>query len=427
MDKIIINNIDEEIYHEQLDNGLSIFIYKKVGYLKKGAYFVTNYGSAVNDFKPIGEDKTKSFPKGIAHFLEHKLFESSDNEKVFDKFKKYGADVNAYTNHTVTNYYFSTVSNFNECLIELLDFVQSPHFTKENVEKEKGIIYQEINMTSDDVDRFIFEEMFNLSLINNGNKYRTIGDKLNVSKITKEDLYKCYNTFYNPSNMALVIYGDIDINETIEIVRKNQSSKHFEKIDKIQIEKKDEPEKVEKSYEVYYRKVSSPKIGMCYKIKFNDKDVISKFKETIFVNMFLELKFGGTSSFEKELLKNKIIENDISYNYTIFDDIILIFIEVDTYNKDKFIKEIDDYIKNEEFSDEMFDLSRKAYVTSMVKAYENPSAVGTIIFNQFFKYKRLLNEAYDVYNNYTYDEFIEKFRNTNFNNKSVIYVTNKEE
>ena len=235
MNKIIMTGVDEEIYNEKLDNGLNIYIYKKEGFLKKGAYFVTKYGSAINDFKPIKEDKIRSFPKGIAHFLEHKLFESEDNEKVFDKFKKYGANVNAYTNHFVTNYYFSTNDNFYECLNELVNFVQSPYFTDENVEKEKGIINQEINMTNDDVERFMFEEVFNLALVKNPNKYRTIGDKKNVSKITKEDLYKCYNTFYHPSNMILVIYGDVDVEKTISIVRENQKLKTFNKKEKIEV------------------------------------------------------------------------------------------------------------------------------------------------------------------------------------------------
>ena len=135
MDKIIMTNLDEEIYHETLFNGLNVYIYKKENFLKKGAYFLTKYGSSTNEFVPINESKMVSFPKGIAHFLEHKLFESSDNEKTFEKFEKYGADVNAYTNHDVTNYYFSCVDNFDSCLEELINFVQAPYFTDENVEK----------------------------------------------------------------------------------------------------------------------------------------------------------------------------------------------------------------------------------------------------------------------------------------------------
>ena len=233
MKKIYNSLFDETYYTHKLDNGLELIIFHKPDYSLTCACFGTPYGG-LNINQKLN-DKEYHFDAGVAHFLEHKLFESEDNEKVFDKFKKYGANVNAYTNHFVTNYYFSTNDNFYECLNELVNFVQSPYFTDENVEKEKGIINQEINMTNDDVERFMFEEVFNLALVKNPNKYRTIGDKKNVSKITKEDLYKCYNTFYHPSNMILVIYGDVDVEKTISIVRENQKLKTFNKKEKIEV------------------------------------------------------------------------------------------------------------------------------------------------------------------------------------------------
>ena len=427
MDKIKIKKVDEEIYHETLDNGLNVYIYKKQGFSKKGAFFATNYGSAINDFKPIDEDEIRSFPHGIAHFLEHKLFESNDNEKTFEKFSKYGADVNAYTNHNITNYYFSTIDNFEECLNELLDFVQKPHFTDENVEKEKGIINQEINMTSDNIDRLIFEEAYDAALVNNPNKYKTIGEKESVNSITKEDLYKCYNTFYHPSNMILFIYGDIDINNTLNIVIKNQASKKYVKEEKLEIKKYVEDKKVSKEKVHFKRNINIPKVMLCYKIKIPLLNGKEKYKKALFINMLLDVKFGGASSFEKDLLNKGIIEDYIGYTSSLFDDVILIFIESKTKYKDKFIKLVDKKIKEEIKDDKIFELNKKSYITSLVRVYENPSMVGNVIISNINKYKDIIKDAYDIYNNYSFDEFNGDFNELNFDNKSVIYVSNKEE
>lgn len=426
MDKIVMSNLDEVIYHETLENGLNIYVYKKKDFSKKGAYFVTNYGSSTNEFKPIGEDKITSFPKGIAHFLEHKLFESEDNEKVFEKFKKYGANVNAYTNHIMTNYYFSTVNNFYECLEELIDFVQKPYFTDQNVEKEKDIINQEINMSDDDINGYMFEEMFDLTLNKNPNKYKTIGDKENVSKITKEDLYRCYKTFYNPSNMILVAYGDIDEKKTITLIKDNQSKKKFDKVNEIKIKKYDEDAKVNKEYKETKRNVSKPRVSVCYKLKVPMLTGEERLKKLLFIELLLDMKFGSANPFEKNLIKEKIVETGISWTYSYFDDVILIFVQGDTTKKDMLIKKIDDKIKECKFDKELFELDRKVLKTNLVKTFENPSWVASMIYNNVIKNKKIVNNVYDIYENYKFDYFLKEFKNINFDNKSILYVTKKE-
>lgn len=427
MDKIIMSKLDEEVYHETLENGLEVYLYKKEGFVKKGAYFVTKYGSNCNDFKPIGEDKIISFPKGIAHFLEHKLFESEDNEKVFEKFKKNGAYLNAYTNHFITNYYFSTSNNFDECLIELLDFVQSPYFTDENVEKEKGIINQEINMTDDSIERYMFEKMFDLTLKVNPNKYKTIGDKENVSKITKEDLYRCYNTFYHPSNMILVIYGDVNVEKTFDLVRKNQASKIFKKQEEIEVKEFTEDEKVCTNYLEEKRNVSTPRISICYKFKEKKRTGEDRFKRNLFYNILLDMKFGGTSSFEKDLIKKKIIKTELSWTYSYFDDVMLVMFESDVLDKNKLIDLIDAKLRKDDFDERIFELDRKALLTSMVKCFENPGAFANVIVSSVTRHGKVINNAYDIYENYSFEEFKKNFRELNFDNKSVLYVVSKEE
>lgn len=426
MDKIIMTNLDEEIYHETLFNGLNVYIYKKENFLKKGAYFLTKYGSSTNEFVPINESEMVSFPKGIAHFLEHKLFESSDNEKTFEKFEKYGADVNAYTNHDVTNYYFSCVDNFDSCLEELINFVQAPYFTDENVEKEKGIINQEINMTDDNVNRYMYEEMFNMALHTNPNKYKTIGDKENVSKITKEELYRCYNTFYNPSNMILVVYGDIDVEKTLSLIKKNQEAKKFDQISDIKIKEYNEEESVRESYKEVKRNVAIPKVSICYKLKFPKLSGEAKYKEFLFLNLLLDIKFGAGTPFEKDLMKEDIIKMGLSMNYSYFDDMVLLNFSADTDKKDVFINKIEERLKDQNLDEELFLLDKKVIITNLVKMFENPAYVASMIYNNIIKEGMVINDAYSIYKNYTFDEFKDEFKNLNFDNKSILYVTKKE-
>ena len=358
--------------------------------------------------------------------MEHKLFESEDNEKVFEKFKKYGANVNAYTNHIMTNYYFSTVNNFYECLEELIDFVQKPYFTDQNVEKEKDIINQEINMSDDNINGYMFEEMFDLTLNKNPNKYKTIGDKENVSKITKEDLYRCYKTFYNPSNMILVAYGDIDEKKTISLIKDNQSKKKFDKVNEIEIKKYDEDAKVNKEYKETKRNVSKPRVSVCYKLKVPMLTGEERLKKLLFIELLLDMKFGSANPFEKNLIKEKIVETGISWTYSYFDDVILIFVQGDTTKKDMLIKKIDDKIKECKFDKELFELDRKVLKTNLVKTFENPSWVASMIYNNVIKNKKIINNVYDIYENYKFDYFLKEFKNINFDNKSILYVTKKE-
>lgn len=426
METIKINNLNEVVYHETLENKLNVYIYKKEGFNKKCAYFVTKYGSSYNNFRPIGKDKIKSFPLGIAHFLEHKLFENSDDENTFTKFEKYGASVNAYTSRSETCYYFTCSNNFNECLNLLLDFVGNPYFTDENVLKEKGIIKQEINMTEDSIPSFLYNKDFYNTLFYDNNKYSVIGDSKNITKITKEDLYECYNTFYHPSNMTLVVAGDIDVDETLKLIKNNQSKRKFEKQDKILIKEFNEPKEVYKEYEHCYKNVSTPKISVCYKFTFPKVKGYELLSKLMMFSMILDIKFSSTSPFNKYLKDNNIMKSDLSLNYANFENGVLLMFNADVLDKERFVKEIDKYLKDKNYDKKMFELYKKAYITSLVKTYDSPSMVASLIYNNIINYEEFLPDIYNFYKNYSYEKFIKEVNDIDFNNKSVIYVTNKE-
>lgn len=209
--------IREKIIQADHQSGLKVFVIPKRGYNKVFATFATNYGSTDNTFIAPGETVETKVPDGIAHFLEHKLFEQEDGS-VMDKFSKLGSEPNAYTAFTQTVYLFSCTENFEENFRLLVNYVQHPYLTDENVEKEKGIIAQEIGMYDDNADWRVFFNLLGAMYEKHPVKIDIAGTVDSIGQITKETLYKCYNTFYHPSNMILVVVGDVEPETVFKMV-----------------------------------------------------------------------------------------------------------------------------------------------------------------------------------------------------------------
>ncbi len=221
LNKIENSTIGELMYVGEHESGLGVFIIPKKGFVKKYAIFGTRYGSIDSNFIPKDESEPVTVPDGIAHFLEHKMFEQPDGTNAFDKFAKYGANANAFTSFNCTCYLFSCTDNLSESLAHLLSYVQEPYFTDDNVAKEQGIIGQEIRMYDDDPDWQVQFNLLKALYKNNPVKIDIAGTVESISEIDKDVLYKCYNTFYDPSNMAVCVVGDIDPEEIAEIIEKN--------------------------------------------------------------------------------------------------------------------------------------------------------------------------------------------------------------
>lgn len=226
MNKTEYEQINETLYHEVLPNGLTVYLLPKNDYHKTYGLFSTNYGSIDNEFIPYGEKEKVKVPDGIAHFLEHKLFEKEDGD-VFQLFGQQGASANAFTSFTKTSYLFSTTDQVEQNLTTLIDFVQAPYFTEETVNKEKGIIGQEIQMYEDDPNWRMF-----LGILNNLYPAHPLhidiaGTVESIDKITAQDLYTCYRTFYQPSNMVLFVVGKMEPEKLMKLIRENQEAKNF--------------------------------------------------------------------------------------------------------------------------------------------------------------------------------------------------------
>ena len=298
-------------------------------------------------------------PFGIAHFLEHKVFEQKDGKDPFDFFGEHGCDANANTSNYKTTYLFSGSNNFAENLNFLLDYVQEPYFTEENVEKEKGIIEQEIKMYDDSPYYKIYDGIVFNSFVNHPIKHSISGTVEDIKKITKEDLYSCYNTFYNPSNMFLSITGNVDPVEVLSIIKANQENKKFKKQGKIEIQTYEEPNEVARAQQKLKMDVEINKIGIGYKIDCSKiKLDINEVKT--YLTILFDLKLGPTSYIVERLKNMNLITRDLDVSFVHTDKHILIVIIADTNEPLKVQRLIEEEL--EDLSIEEIDLERKKKV-----------------------------------------------------------------
>ncbi|OJG79697.1 M16 family peptidase [Enterococcus pallens] len=300
-----------------LPNGLTVYLLPKEGYHKTYGLFSTNYGSIDNTFIPRGGDEFITVPDGIAHFLEHKMFEKEEGD-VFQKFGEQGASANAFTSFTRTSYLFSTTDQLELNLATLLDFVQEPYFTEESVQKEQGIIGQEIQMYQDDPN---WQQFFGI-LKNMYPKHPLhidiAGTVESIAEITAEDLYTCYRTFYHPSNMTLFVVGNLEPEALMSFIRENQAQKEFAAPEPIQ--RQFPTEGLEDIIQVSEQKmpVAMPKSIVGVKgisaLPENDKERLI-FK--LSVDLLLQLLVGNTSQNYLRLYNEGIIDDSFGYEFSL--------------------------------------------------------------------------------------------------------------
>ena len=419
-------HLDLTLYEETLDNGLKIFVVPKNNISGIYATFSTKYGSNTNEFVPIGEDKMIKVPDGVAHFLEHKVFEQKDGVDPFTFFGQRGIDANANTNYKKTTYLISGIDNFDESLNYLLDYVQAPYFTDENVEKEKGIIEQEIKMYQDSPYRMISDGIMYNTFIKDPSRISIGGTVESIYKITKEDLYKCYNTFYHPSNMFVVVTGNVDPEKITEIIRKNQNNKQFLKPSKIKVKTYDEPDKVHKEKEVKEMNIVIPKTSICYKI--NIKNLLkyaTDFELGYYVGLFFDIKLGGTSDFMDELKKDGLVSNNFIVDLIRVNNHFLVMIENDTKNPDLLIEKIKEQLNDKAIDSREFIRKKKPLVSSCIYMSDNIYGINNKIMNNVIVYDKVITDDYDVIKNLEFDKFNKIVKEMNLKNNTVYTIIPK--
>lgn len=292
-------------------SGLTITVCPKKGYRSVYAVFGTRYGSIDTVFYPDGDDKPTEVPAGIAHYLEHKLFESEDND-AFSRFAKTGASANAYTSFDKTAYLFTCTDNFEKSLHILLDFVQSPYFTEQTVRKEQGIIGQEIRMGEDSPARRVFFNLMRSLYFKHPVKTEIAGTVESIAEITPELLYKCYNTFYNLHNMVLAVSGDITPEQVLSVADKALKPAQNRHVVRAAVR---EPRGVVKPRVEQRMPVASPLFYYGYKDCFPDGKSYRTPKQLAAAGVLLEIMAGKSSSLYNSLMDKGLINSSFDADY----------------------------------------------------------------------------------------------------------------
>ncbi|MFI3140888.1 MAG: pitrilysin family protein [Clostridia bacterium] len=311
MNKTIIENklLGEKYYEVDHNSGLKIFVMEKPDYSGAFAIFGTKYGSVDTCFKLKQDEQFTKVPEGIAHFLEHKLFESEELD-AFVRFEKTGASANAFTSFDRTCYLFQCSEKFDENLEILLDFVKSPYFTEETVQKEQGIIGQEIKMYQDSPDWQVLFNLLRAMYHNNPVRIDIAGTVESIADINAELLYSCYNTFYNNSNMALAVAGNVSLEQVLKIadkMLKTEEPAEFE-----QVLPEEDPKVVTASTEQVFG-VDVPKFGLGFKENF--PTAIRSAKEIVCMNIALDIIAGKVSHLYSKMLTDELINPTFGSEY----------------------------------------------------------------------------------------------------------------
>ena len=388
--QIIENSkVKEKLYIEKLDNGLTVMIIPKPGIQKKYMIWGTNYGSNDSEFIVPGETDKTTVPNGVAHFLEHKLFEQENGTNSLDVLTALGVEANAYTTNDHTAYLFESTDNFYEAMDELMDYVQHPYFTDENVEKEKGIIGQEIMMYDDYPEWRVYLNAMQAMYHENPIKIDITGTIETISEIDKDILYKCYNTFYNPSNMALVVCGDFDPEKILEEIQKRLIDKKAS--GKIQRIYPKEPEEIVKAKVEQKLEVSRPLYTIGIKDNRNDCNSENKneiIRKHIAIEILLNLIIGRSSELYKNLYSEGIIYSQPSLEYEFSKTYAHVLITGQSKDPEKVYEEFRKQIqkiKENGINESDFNRIKKKIYGGYIKEYNDVSDISRMFLADYFK------------------------------------------
>lgn len=415
--------INETLYSGVHKSGLRVYVMPKTEYSKTYAVFGTHFGSIDSKFTIAGEDNPTVLPDGVAHFLEHKLFEQPDGGNVFADYAKYGANANAFTSFNMTAYLFECTENPEENLKILLDFVSKPYFTDENVEKEQGIIGQEINMYDDDPDWRCMINFLNSMYVEHPVKNDIAGSVQSISEIDKEVLYKCYRNFYNMANMVLFVIGNVTPEKVGKCVEDTICD--YEILE--ELPKRDygtEPCSVVRNTVKQSMDVSVPSFMFGYKDTDTGYDGIKLLKKGIELSVINEIAFGKSSYIYNKLYNEGLIMGFLDYECECEKGYGFTALSAESNDPEKakaVIIEGIEKLKKDGVKSEDFNRLKRAFFGKFVRQFDNINSVAhgflANLFNNIdiFDYIKAIEEV-------TLDDINKRLQNSFKEELSVLSV-----
>ena len=423
MKAIELKGLDQTLYYEKLENGLEVYM---LPYKNKSNYtmhYLTKYGSIQTTFIPYGEKEKITVPDGIAHFLEHKMFEQEDGVDPFTYAAKTGTYSNASTNFECTRYYFEGNQAFQDNLNYLLDFVGSPYFTDENVEKEKGIIAEEIKQYDDEVE-WVFEEEIKKALLQKDNHRVDIAGTIeSINTITKEDLYNTYYTFYQPSNMFLVISGDFKVEDAINTIKNNETLRNAKTNFKVKVFQEEEPLAVNEKIKELEFNVVNTKVG--YGIKIPIKHIKDKYLFNLYIGLMLSIKFGLSSVFREKLKKEQLMTSFYMEREIVGEYLIIVF-KADSETPFELIEEIKKELSNIEIPEEEINRLKKVWISSEVIMIDNINMSLENIVDDIIEFGDIIPNKVEIFRSLNKKDYDKILSSIDFSNSSTVIIRPKE-
>ena len=424
MKKINLKGLDLVAYTETLSNGLDIIF---VPFEKKSNYFIsyaTRFGSEITSFTPSGEKRIYKVPDGIAHFLEHKMFEQESGEDPFAYFSKSGTGANASTSYDNTQYICYGTKNFEDNLRYLLQYVNAPYYTDENVEKEKGIIAEELKMYADLPDVQL-ETRLRQNIYHVHPRRVDIGGSVDeIYKITKEDLYLCYNNFYSPNNMFILVVGKFPMDEAMSIIHQELDSK--ENLEKAEVFLIKERKSVRKKQDSFVGNIQVPKIGVGLKIAISDLGQYDDLELDLYLTMFTTMLFGSSSLFREQARSEKLLNNFYS-DWDNTEEYKTFLILSSTNHPDSLIEAIKEEFSKHELDEAMFNRMKKVWIANEVKMADYIDSTVNNVYDDMIRYYRVIPNKVEVIrkmNIKTLEKIVSKI---DFDNLSVVIMNAQEE
>ena len=416
----------EKYYHIRHKSGLDIYVIPKkmsTAY----ALFATRYGGRDNCFRLEGETEYTRVPDGIAHFLEHKLFESEDGSDTFERFARLGANANAFTSTDMTAYEFSCTQNVYESLAVLLDFVTHPHFTEKNVAKEQGIIAQEIRGCEDSPGRRAYYELLRLLYAKDNVRVEICGTVDSIAKITPEYLYRCYNTFYQLSNMALVVCGDVDYQKVIEVADAELPLQESVKIERYN---EAEPSEIVGKRAFCEMSVARPQFAIGFK---DDPplDPAHNLRRAVVMSFLSELLFGTSGDFYNEMYREGLLNARFSCGYECYHSAAFFLLSGESDEPESVYSRVSEHLdamKKNPPSVEDFERLRRVKYADFVQAFDSTDEIANEFLYHLFVGVDLFDVG-DIFSSITYDEILstlDGFFDEARASMSIIYPKTKE-
>ncbi len=361
--------LNEQLYRQRLDNGLELMVLPRRGFSRKIAYFVTSYGAIHTAFS--FEGKQHRVPDGIAHFLEHKLFDMPGGRDVSAEFAAWGANTNAFTSYDMTAYYFSCTENFSQCLRLLLEFVSTPYFTAESVEKELGIIDQEIGMNEDAPDNRVYENLLQSAYAQHPIRVPILGTRESIREITPQMLHLVHRAFYNPGNMTLCVVGDVDAQEVQAIANEILGDQPREV--GVKIANWDEPLTVSVPEIQGNMEVAMPMFSLVFKAAPVGTGEAG-FCQELTADLACELLFGESSELYQRLYQEGTIDTAFGGGFEVVDGCAMLMISGDSEDprrvREAILAQAEDMIR-EGIPEAEFRRLLRATLGSRIKALDN--------------------------------------------------------